>query len=346
MEFSIFKGIDHFAEPLSSSQVKAATTHRNGPVQDVISKSHPELATTLRNFPSKHPSNGERPSLIRQKPHCKMGESRFCNNSIVQTNETMSPEKLKLLQRLFPNGIKNSNFSQGNVGDCVFLASLKSTIHNNPSEIEKIISPGRRPSEIVVSFNGRKPITLDAQNFKKMGVKGDAGIQILERAYGETRKTVKGQSTRKRLFGLKAKSTLPSLNFGKETHSIIAPSQKVNTPWPGLWNFIKCKDVQFEQGIFTDAQRLEAEGLLSDISKDPADRIAIAYPRSGDSKYCSTPVTSGILRNHAYSIINVDASKKVVTLSNPHNSVQHWEASYNQFFSDFSNLNVTRNTKQ
>lgn len=250
-------------------------------------------------------------------------------------------EKHNLLTRLFPSGIQNSHFAQGDLGDCVFVAGLKSTCQNNPQEIVNMINPGRVPGTVTIQFHGRDTVTLNETDFKRMGMHGDAGAQLLERAYGLSLKKFLGQSSRKRLNRLRESSVLPALNSGKKTVHVHAPMEETHSPWSTLWQSPRSWTINAEQKPLAGAQRQKVEQFLEDMAKDPQRHVAIVVPRFTRSEKLSQIPVDGFTRNHAYSLTAVDSKRRMVTLANPWRSDKPIRIGYDAFFANFSNITMT-----
>jgi len=280
-------------------------------------------------------SAGPKRNVLRKKqfPIDRMPDVKGSNAILTRYNLAHHD----LLNRLFPSGIQNCNFKQGNVGDCVFLAGLKATMQNNPQEIAQIIRPGRKEGEFVVHFNGRKPVILKENEFKRMGVAGDPGVQALERAYGESQKIIIGQSTRKCLDGLSEKPVLRALNMGGKTTELCG---KTKTRWPGLKNLFHRGSLA-KQESFSDmsSKRLtKLDRLLDDVGKNPGKNIAIVS--RGHDNLAPEYLAKGIASEHAYSLVHAD--HKNVTIINPWNSAQTIYMSRNDFKKEFSNITMIK----
>lgn len=247
-------------------------------------------------------------------------------------------EKNNLLTRLFPNGIQNSNFNQGNIGDCVFLAALKSTCVNDPKEIYKIINPGKSPGTVNIKFHGEKTVVLHEQDFKKMGVQGDLGVQMLERAYGLTKKRFLGQSARKQLTGLNMKPVFQALNSNKRIISIKAPMERIKEPWRE-WR--KLISLNFEQKPLSQGKQKKIEELLIRLEKNPKDHIMAISTRSTSSEDRSQLPVIGFNRDHAYALISANSKDREVVLSNPWATGNPIKISYDELFANFSNFKIT-----
>ena len=112
---------------------------------------------------------------------------------------------------------------------------------------------------------------------------------------------------------------------------------------------MKSEDINHEQQPLTNDQKTEAVRILDSISENPRSNISIAYPRGANIKsklganaMCQNPISDQLLRNHAYSILDVNSKNKTVTISNPHNTAAPLMASYDQFLKDFANLHVIK----
>ncbi|MFN7834419.1 MAG: ankyrin repeat domain-containing protein [Burkholderiaceae bacterium] len=237
----------------------------------------------------------------------------------------LKSEKAKLLQELFPDGLRKSDFRQGDLADCTLLAALKSALYNDPVSIIKIIEP---TTDGRIEFNfGKdaffdpktdkgvftKPIALSIRDYKESGVKGLLGAQLLETAFGRAIKAPEEYT----------QVALDEGSYADKALAAMFPRRKI-------------KQV-FNNGLVLGDdhhRKSQAIEVLQKVSEFPRKVIAVASCKlnSNDGK---------LIANHAYAVLEVIPNEEKIILSNPHESAKLIKIDYEKFFIHFRRLTYT-----
>ena len=229
----------------------------------------------------------------------------------------LTPKKADLLRQLFPNGLANCEFKQGQFGNCTFLASLKSILKNNPAKLIEKIEP-LPDNRVKLSFPGthNPSIEMDLSDYKHSGVRGPIGVRLLETAF---------------VRSLKPYSTINSveiLNQGGLTHEALKALHHGKEPIT-LYNGGKPLIQQSKQGI------QKTLDILNRIARDPANHIAVTSSGFNNPQL-------GLIANHAYSLVKVDTPKMLVTLANPHDTQKVMQLTFKDYFNNLRGLTVSK----
>lgn len=226
----------------------------------------------------------------------------------------LTPEKAQILKQLFPQGIGNSDFRQGTIGNCTFLAGLKSLLKNDPARLIEMIEAAPN-GKVRFTFKGaeKPPFELDLNDFKRQGVQGPRGVQLLETAFGRYLKPSDEINTIQILDeGGYATKAIKALTSGKEASMVYDNGRPL---------------------MVNDAVRTQAILRLAQIEKDPMNRVAVASAGVPN-------LLKGIIPNHAYAVLNASAEKQMITLANPHRSERPIDLTFDEFLQHFRRLTV------
>ncbi len=226
----------------------------------------------------------------------------------------ISPKKARLLRTLFPEGLANCEFKQGQFGNCTFLASLKSMIKNNPAKLIEKIEPLPN-NRVKLSFPGshNPTIEMDLSDYKESGVKGPVGVRLLETAFVRS------------LQQYSVMDSVAILNEGSLTHEALKALHDGKEP-EMLYNSGKPL-IKLDQS--------KVLNYLKKIELNPANHIAVTSTGIDHPEL-------GIIGQHAYSLINVDTKNKVVTLSNPHDTTHVMQLSLKDYLNYFRRLTISQ----
>jgi pSer/pThr/pTyr-binding forkhead associated (FHA) protein len=237
--------------------------------------------------------------------------------------------------KYFPQSLDNLDFEQSSeLGDCYFLAALKS-ITENPKAVRYLanmiedLPDGHTkvkffgcPSEMLLSGDEVRQIIADK------GVKGQAGIKLIERAYGKLIKPLR------MMENPGEENTFLLMNGGHSTDvmSAMVPCSSRYIGWDtfmgdtSILNYkkdeLKAVLTAFvnnrENTLLCAATKLEKDG-------DNSDR-KILY---------ETPDGMKIAIRHAYTIKDVDLNRETITIINPWHAKKESEISFDDFFKYF-----------
>ena len=214
--------------------------------------------------------------------------------------------------KAFYNGAKEIELSQANIGDCYLLSTIYALSRNNlGAQILENMVRVDEDGNYIVTFYNRAPIVvrpdeLDGQERKsdrKNSVSGDLGVKAIERAYG--------------------KMLLP--------FSGIGPTMFLN----------------IDQGGYPSNALKDLTGIDSKkhtVRKTDVNALFTSLIYSGRENYIVTCTTPNIakydkyvdkqrrfIKNHAYSIGNIDTNRQTVEIINPHNTKKSNVISWQEF---------------
>jgi hypothetical protein len=234
--------------------------------------------------------------------------------------------------RLFPKGISKMNLSQGYIGDCYFLASLKS-LSNSPKGVEliaKMIEP-MPYNNFVVRFPGY-PKEAIGVSFADVAAtesvdSSTKGAKILEHAFYQLKAKIdwKGvpdvepSDKAEWLDGGFTQEALHILTGGEMlSHHTTTNSEKqfVNT-------FME--EAKHNPKLLDETKKLLKE--LHDKGENVIVGAETSISVNGGDKI--------IYPDHAYSITNIDPENEKISINNPHDTAQDYVFSYKQFFNHF-----------
>ena len=276
----------------------------------------------------------------------------------IQELKNINPEQKKLLIDLFPKGIEISHFKQGNTGDCYLLAVLH-VIKRHPVApyiFSKMIKQKSKDSWEITFPGETEPIIVNESDLK--------GQLILDREKGEYKfkHTVTGQKGDKMLevaFARLRKRKLSSQQQNKPAQTMaIVESGWMKEALNAFLKDIKQGKVleigdRFHRLNNKKEYQEKIEAKLKKFSQNPhtflltvatPSNIPTPYMRKtgsdseGRIRYYMDPAKK-FVQNHAYSITAVDTNKRLITISNPHDTkIKEYTISYEQFFDYFSVL--------
>lgn len=223
-------------------------------------------------------------------------------------------EKAKLITELFPNGVYFSDFQQGSIGDCTLLASIKSVLNADPAQLVRMIEPSTNKGYVRVNFPGGNQYELSI-HFDDLHrrVKGEKGFQVLERAFSRELGAMPCQTIQFLNEGGYVEQALQSLTGNKPT-ILYNPNGLANKTDP------------------SSPEWADVQANLQLVAGNPGKYIAVGSS-TGTGNW-----QKGVLGNHAYSILDVDAANQAVRLSNPHDSARTFTLSVDEFGQAFRRL--------
>lgn len=275
---------------------------------------------------------GKNVYLKGQGAEIKPGENLIINDLRFVFNDD------KLLYtgiNLFPVGIQEMRFSQGDIGDCVFLSSLKS-LANNPTGrrlIDSMINTDLDLNTEVV-FPGKPNITINYKNLPnkntdKMCHEGDMGVKILERSYSKLCKQCPDRFLQKLFSGGLQKAHDENAYIDGLSPSVVLEDLTGVKP-------IEFKDRQVNyrqnvEGFFEFAGRCPER--FCTVVGTKRDMEPVILKQDNWQKFY-------IVNQHAYTLDHVDPFNKEVYLVNPHVSDRVGKLSYEEFFKHFDTFST------
>ena len=268
---------------------------------------------------------------------------------------------------LFPGGVKQLEFAQGPIGDCYFLSGVYSAAKHPTGEqlLSKMITI-KPDGSFKVVFPGYpdKPIYLTPTQIRDLrGVNGPPGVKILERAYSELRR--KTENNR----GKESRKTALEGGFGHDALKALTGEEQRWCDSSGKTDMTAQKNYG-DLNTFANNSNPEiskkAIRLLDQLSieKDkfvvtantPNENYAphrvikkkIINGQSSEQERSFMDRQERFLAQHAYSITEIDSSKKTVTLVDPHDTQsKRYVLTYDEFLKYFCSFSgAKRNNLQ
>jgi hypothetical protein len=207
------------------------------------------------------------------------------------------------------NGPSYQDVSQGNVGDCYFLAALGETAQQDPSQIKSMIqSNGNGTYAVEFAVNGQRDFVTVNDELPVMqgGFQQPGNHSTLEFASGNVAWAPLVEKAYAQLMG--QNTVTPGAVLGQHGNSYA------DTAGGGA------------QGItLITGRSYNSYGLLSTASAASISRLAAALSSalaSGQDVLMGTsdrPVSGNLVASHMFEVLGVDATAGTVTLQNPWN---------------------------
>ncbi|HWB08234.1 MAG TPA: C2 family cysteine protease [Pirellulales bacterium] len=247
------------------------------------------LVVSLRHHLTK---KGNPPALPR-KELLKLVEEHDFTRSVERTAKHLETIDRELFLPTDPN---LDTFSQGRLDDCYLLAVIAAQVHRSPKAIREMIHPEVTGGFKVVFGDGRRievPALTDGELLlgAKLDHRHGSWLAVLEKAYGIIRKRERA----KRLDETtRDADTIPveTLNFGKSSEIISLMTGR--------------HAEKLRLGKSSHAEQVHS--LLADMIRKK--RLVCA----GTSHDEAPP---GIVKNHAYAVLDYDVHERHVTIFNP-----------------------------
>jgi len=235
---------------------------------------------------------------------------------------------------LFPNGVSGIQFRQSNIGDCYLLSSIYGLSKNKKGqELLKNMVTITDDGDFLVKFHNQNPILVRAGELKgqstqeglKRTIYGDIGLQAIECAYGKYRSALSG-GVNKSLLAIDGGLSSDALN--------VLGGLSSNT-------YGNVKGAFSKQGLSVSSL---LDGIADNfgnriicVSTPPAKYGAVQATRRGETIGWMDPKRQYIC-GHAYNVTNIDKTNKLVTVANPHNTMQQQMMTYDRFEKIFGRL--------
>ncbi len=305
------------------------------------------LLSRIKKFFRGGPSEMEMKQMIRHQAE------------ILSMVEGLSQEKIQLLATLFPEGIEVSDFEQLSTGNCYYLAALHSIKKHPlaPYIFASAIAPveggwnvefsGYDPVFVPADqLNGKKEWDVDEGKFVfKETVKGQLGDKILVLAHAKWRRrekekfdlSVQGRTIQESEGGF-SKDVLALLlkNYISEKHYFGYSYGPLSA---GLLRgkslaFLEKFGMNLEDYIVTAATPHDMKTPYFVEGRGEFKKEKLIYFMDEDKRF---------VQKHAYSIVSVDADKKLVTVVNPHDTkMKKHVLSYDEFLRYFSIIDAVK----
>jgi len=201
---------------------------------------------------------------------------------------------------VFPPGQPSlSAVHQGTLGDCFFLAGLGSMLARDPAGVKQLITLDAN-GDYTVQFPGAGKVQVhpltDAELALTSTTEGHGlWLNLFEKAYGQLRNE--------------------SLQAEKKT--LCSTDAICNGGSPRM----VIQDLTGHQAKWLNMHRVTKEPMTPEKIAEEAHQILVNAHRARRLLCAVTPKeqkAKGLNANHAYTVLSYDASKKVITLFNPH----------------------------
>ena len=223
--------------------------------------------------------------------------------------------------KAFYNDLSGLSLKQGNIGDCTLLSALYSLSLNPKGQqlIKNMVSVANDGSYIV-QFPNTKPIKVEIADLygqtnkkgeEKHSVESELGIRAIERAYARYLNR----------YG----------SYGPTMFGTIDKGAQLRTP---LYNLTQISPRT------TKITTSNIDSLLGNILYTGGTNnhvITCATPEKG--KYGDyIDYQRRFIRNHAYSIKNINVNQRIVEIINPHNTKYSFVLGFDEFANYFSEI--------
>jgi hypothetical protein len=241
-----------------------------------------------------HMAKKGNPPALPQKALLNLVEEHEFTKSVERTAKHLKTIDRELFLPADPN---LDTFSQGRLDDCYLLAVIAAQVHRDPGAIREMIHPEVTGGFKVVFGDGRRievPPLTDGELLlgAKLDHRHGSWLAVLEKAYGIIRKRERAKKKQDKTS--READTIPveTLNFGKSSEiiSLIAGRHAE----------------QLRLGKSSHADQVHS--LLADMIRKK--RLVCAGTGHDEAP-------PGIVKNHAYAILDYDVHERHVTLFNP-----------------------------
>lgn len=234
------------------------------------------------------------PNIFRNVHSRVNGEQVFC---VENKKEPQSPKETT--SEIFPTGVYNLKFLQGNIGDCFLLAPLYSlSLTPKGTEILKNMVKTDDNGNYIVEFNKKAPIVVKSDELNgeiyangtiKHSVDGDLSLKAIERAYAKL--TRQSSNT----------ANFMTLNRG-------------GFPEQSLWDIAGIKSTKY-------ATKNKVKPLLKEIESNGIENYVLTCSTPQLGKYGKYMNSNGkFITAHAYSIKSIDTKSGTIGIVNPHDT--------------------------
>lgn len=297
-------------------------------------------------------------ALIGDKIRRLLGTGGSEARQKIEIVEGLSAQEKNLLVKLFPEGIEMSHFSQMNTGNCYLLAALH-VLKRHPiapyifSSIVREIDGGwevKFPGEDKAEFVPTKDLdgrdVWDEENNKwvfKGTVEGQLGDKILVLAHAKWRKRKMVELEQRDKPAARDTMLASEGGWAKEPLALFLKDK-----------VLKHYDIGSTFKVFNESDDNEKEviRILDDFARNPRDCIlTVATPMHKETPYYRDAGREfgrkmyymdkdyRFVTKHAYSLVAVDAHRRVVTVANPHSTKSsEYNLTYEEFLEYFSIL--------
>lgn len=249
----------------------------------------------------------------------KTKDNRLIATDLGSTNSTFVIPQGHM--KAFYNEINGLSLKQGNIGDCTLLSALYSlSLNPRGQQLIKDMVSVDNDGSYIVQFPDSKPIRVAIDDLygqtnkkgeEKHSVESELGIRAIERAYAR--------------YLNRYGSYCPTM-FGT-----IDKGVQLRTP---LYNLTQISPQT------TRVSSANIDSLLGNIVYTGGTNnhvVTCATPEKG--KYGEyVDYKRRFIRNHAYSIKNIDVNKRIVEIINPHNTKYSFYLSFDEFANYFSEI--------
>lgn len=247
-------------------------------------------------------------------------------------------EKLNLSEKTFYelfDPIKTKAFSQGDLGNCYFIAGNFLSLLENPKGRKLLFNMIEETKDKIIitlpSYKNR-PISYlktDLKDYENnLGVQGALGLKLIEDTFARLtyfKNSNRYNLPKKSLSGNEYKNMMKSIQGGR---TYLA--------FKNILNIQDCKE------IYTKSIKTEDE--LSNVFKKyfkNENNIFCACTNTTSNKFSSgCDKDFSIYPGHEYCLKNFDPKNHTVNIINPHNSIETITISYEKFLENFTNFTV------
>ena len=225
----------------------------------------------------------------------------------------ITDEHAELMEKLFPDGLKATDFQQKGRGSGAFLSALHAYLIHKPENIIHLLEP-QPHDKVRVHFRNRSVI-VSLQEAIDSEVTGQLGIKLLEIAYDRMRKEMHNISSR------------PHADQSAEPYTVHDKGDYLQN---ALCSIVQGKSTttvtNFHQPLANEPQlHIGVSRILRQIERDPGNRIAIA----------ATP------KQLSYTVGQVDQQvSQNIFLHNPRDSQGIIKMSIPEFMNNFAQIAV------
>ena len=268
-----------------------------------------------------------------------LDEIQVGNNLYLWTGKGLRQisDNAAFINRLFHQSLEDTVFSQGDIGDCYFLAALNSVL-SSPQGKELIchIFEELPNGDIAVTFPAFPDDTFVFDKLNLISTSGEVntvstGVVLLEKAYSQLREKYNWHNSSEQIinddpkkwldggFGIDAMYVLTGGTRTDVKASEYLPKDKANYSTPSI-DEVAQKHPKITQDI---EKTLNILANTNDWMATAGTMFFNSYtePRTNlnqNTRYKLSP-------RHAYSVVKVDSDNKQIYLFNPHNKDQQKE---------------------
>ncbi len=284
----------------------------------------------------------------------------------LQPGTTMTFDKMRMLARLAPEGLRTSHMRQGNIGDCYFVSRWHAYKRSPfaPYLVAKMVEEKKDHWEVTF-LGGKETIIVTKKeifrggriyrkkqdffpSFKKF-VSGSLLDQILEKAFGRHLKRHERKDKQKAAEQkvMRTENVMVG-GWASTVDDLFLPA-----PYASQIKISSMGNRTFRQSLLTR----EVTDLLIKIARDPGKHVIFASTPAGETPWYAwardddedeekmekvyyMDAERRFVTRHAYSVLQVNPDEKTVVVVNPHQTEKEHVLSFERFFELFGTVEV------